>query len=139
MEEGRQKSKRLSYTAKFKCEVIQCAEEKGNRKATAIFGIVESNVQLWWKHKTAISRCEASRRKFTGPKKRRFPEIDDAVFTFFQERRKTGLFVSYDLLHEEAINKIINHCIVLFFRHVQRLYHFSKIQLSTMNLIRTHL
>jgi len=24
---------------------------------------------------------------------------------FFQERRKTGLFVSYDLLHEEAIKK----------------------------------
>jgi hypothetical protein len=31
MEEGRQKSKRLSYTAKFKHEVIRCAEEKGNR------------------------------------------------------------------------------------------------------------
>jgi transposase-like protein len=47
MEEGRQKSKRLSYTAKFKREVIRCAEEKGNRKAAAIFGINESNVQLW--------------------------------------------------------------------------------------------
>jgi hypothetical protein len=38
MEEGRQKSKRLPYTAKFKHKVIQCAEEKGNRKAAAIFG-----------------------------------------------------------------------------------------------------
>jgi hypothetical protein len=28
MEEGRQKSKMLSYTAKFKREVIRCAEEK---------------------------------------------------------------------------------------------------------------
>jgi hypothetical protein len=43
MEEGRQKSKRLSYMAKFKCEVIQCTQEKGNRKAAAIFG-VESNI-----------------------------------------------------------------------------------------------
>jgi len=59
MEEGRQKSKRLSYTAKFKCEVIQCAEEKGNRKAAAMFGIDENNVRLWRKHKTAISGCEA--------------------------------------------------------------------------------
>jgi hypothetical protein len=42
-EEGRQKSKRLSYTAKFKCEAIWCAE-KGNRKAAAIFGVDESNV-----------------------------------------------------------------------------------------------
>jgi hypothetical protein len=46
MEEGRQKSKRLSYTAKFKHETIWCAEEKGIRKATAIFGVDESNVQL---------------------------------------------------------------------------------------------
>ena len=33
------------------------------------------------------------------------------------------------------MDKIINYCI--FLRHVQRLYHFSKIQLSTENLIRT--
>jgi hypothetical protein len=45
------------------------------------------------------------KKKFTGPKKGQFPEIDDAVLTFFQERRKTGLFVSYDLLREEAIKK----------------------------------
>jgi hypothetical protein len=103
LEEGRQKSKRLSYTAKFKRELIWCAEEKGNCKATVIFGVDESNVWLWRKHKAAISGCEVSQRKFIGPKKRQFPEIDDAVFTFFQERRKTGLFLSYDLLLEEAI------------------------------------
>jgi hypothetical protein len=46
MEEGRQKSKRLSYMAKFKCKVIRCAEEKGNHKAAAIFGVDESSVRL---------------------------------------------------------------------------------------------
>ena len=46
MEEGRQKSKSLPYMAKFKREVIRCAEEKENRKATAIFGVDESNVWL---------------------------------------------------------------------------------------------
>ena len=105
MEEGRQKSKRLSYAAKLKREVIWCAEDKGNCKAAAIFGVNESNVRLWRKHKAAISGCEASQKKFTGPKKGRFPEIDDAVFTFFHERCKTGWFVSYDLLREEAIKK----------------------------------
>jgi hypothetical protein len=44
MEEGHQKSERLSYTAKFKREVTQCAEKKGNRKAVAIFGVDESNI-----------------------------------------------------------------------------------------------
>jgi len=105
MEEGHQKSKRLSYTAKFKHEVIRCTEDKGNRKAAAIFGVDESNVRMWQKHKAVISGCEASRKKFTGPKKGRFPQIDDAVFKFFRERCKTGLFVSYDLLHKEAIRK----------------------------------
>jgi hypothetical protein len=46
MEEGRLKSKQLSHTAKFKREVIRCAEENGNRKAAAIFGVDESNVRL---------------------------------------------------------------------------------------------
>jgi hypothetical protein len=49
-----------------------------------------------------------SRRKFTGPKKGRFPEIEDAVFTFFQEICKTGLSVSYDLLCKEAIKEAIS-------------------------------
>jgi hypothetical protein len=89
MEEGCQKSKRLSYTAKFIREVIRCAEEKGNYKAAAIFGVDESNARLWRKHKTAISGCEISGRIFTGPKKGRFPEIDDAVFTFFFFERET--------------------------------------------------
>jgi hypothetical protein len=44
MEEGHQKPKSPSYMAKFKCEVIQCAEEKGNRKATAVFGVDENNI-----------------------------------------------------------------------------------------------
>jgi len=46
MEEGHQKSKRLSYTAKFKREVIRFAEDKGNRSAAAIFGADESNIRL---------------------------------------------------------------------------------------------
>ena len=59
--------------AKFKREVIRCADENGNPKAAAIFGVDKSNVRLWRKHKAAIRGCEASRRKFTGPTKGRVP------------------------------------------------------------------
>jgi hypothetical protein len=45
--------------AKFKHEVIRCAE-KGNLKAATIFVVDESNVRLWRKHKAAMSGCEAS-------------------------------------------------------------------------------
>ena len=44
-------------------------------------------------------------RNSLDPKKDDFLKIDDAVFKFFRERRKTGLFVSYDLLPKEAIKK----------------------------------
>jgi hypothetical protein len=60
IEEGRHKSNRLSYMAKFTHEVIWCAEETGNRKAAAISGVNESNIRLWQKHNAAISWCEVS-------------------------------------------------------------------------------
>jgi transposase-like protein len=56
MEDGRLKSKRLSCMAKFKREVIRCAEENGNRKVAAIFGVDESNVRVWRKHTAAGRR-----------------------------------------------------------------------------------
>jgi hypothetical protein len=58
MEERRQKSKRLSNTAKFKREVIWRAGEKGNSKAAAMFGVDVNNVRLWRKHKAVTSGCE---------------------------------------------------------------------------------
>jgi hypothetical protein len=63
--------------------------------------LMKGKVLLWRKYKAAISGCKVSQKKFTGPKKGQFPEIDDVVFTFFQERHKIGLFVSYDLLRDE--------------------------------------
>jgi hypothetical protein len=84
-EVGHQKSKRLSYTVKFKHEVVWCTEEKGNHKAAVIFGVDGINIQLWWKHMAVISKCEASQKKFTGPKKGQVIEIDDAVLMSFQE------------------------------------------------------
>jgi hypothetical protein len=65
MGEGCQKSKRLSYTAKFKHEVIRCAEEKGNHKAAATFGVDESNVRL--------CRKQGSNQRVRGVMKRAAP------------------------------------------------------------------
>ena len=75
MGEGRQISQRLSYTVKFKREVIRCAENKGNRKTAAIFEVDESKIQLWRKHKAVISGCEASRKIFSGPEKDDFLKL----------------------------------------------------------------
>jgi hypothetical protein len=59
--------------AKFKCEVVRCADEKSNRKAVAIFGVNESSIQLGQKHKAAIRQRETPQKKFTGPNKGIFP------------------------------------------------------------------
>jgi hypothetical protein len=69
MEEGSQKSKRLSHMAKFKHKFVCFAEEKGKLKVTTIFRVEESNILLWWKHRSATIEFEATQNKFTGPKK----------------------------------------------------------------------
>jgi hypothetical protein len=32
--------------AKFKCEIVKCADEKGNHKGAAIFGVEENGIQV---------------------------------------------------------------------------------------------
>jgi uncharacterized protein (DUF488 family) len=83
--------------AKFNHEIIRCTEEKGNRNAATIFGVDDSNVRLW---QTVGVRCQEG--KSLDPRKDDFLKLMLSSH-FFRERRKTGLFVNYDLLHEEAI------------------------------------
>ena len=68
-------------------------------------GHQKSKILPYTKFKHEVIRCAEDNGNRKGLKKGQFPEIDDAVFKFFHERRKTGLFVSYDLLRKEAIKK----------------------------------
>jgi hypothetical protein len=105
MAEGCQKSKRLSYIAKFKRDVIRCTEEKETGKPLQFLELMKATFDCGGNTTQRSAGVRRERKKFTGPKKGRFPVIDGAVFKFFQEICKTGLFVSYDLLREEAIKK----------------------------------
>jgi transposase-like protein len=40
-------SRRKSYTAQFKLEVVEVAQEKGNREAGRLFNVGESSVREW--------------------------------------------------------------------------------------------
>jgi hypothetical protein len=42
MKEGHQKSKILSYTAKFKCEVVWCVEEKETPKLPQCLELIKA-------------------------------------------------------------------------------------------------
>jgi len=61
----------------------------------------------------------------------RFRNVD---LYMFHTKKQTFIFIC-----KIIINKIINYCIVMFLRYVQWFNHFSKMQLSTANLIRTRL
>jgi hypothetical protein len=69
MEDGCLKSKRLSYTAKFKREVVWWAEKKGNRKATAVFGVYEGNIQQRWTLRQRSASVRHHERNSVDPRK----------------------------------------------------------------------
>jgi hypothetical protein len=74
---------------------------------------MENSIRMWWKHKAVISKCEASQKKFTRPKKGQFLEIDDAVLRVFQERCKTGINYIVLMTHTVALsffqNPVLHH------------------------------
>ena len=47
-------SRRKSYTAKFKLEVVEVAKKKGNREAGRLFNVGESSVREWRKAETVL-------------------------------------------------------------------------------------
>ena len=96
------KQRSFFYTAKYKRKVILLAEKEGNRHALQEFSMPESNVSLWRKHKEAIFACKQSRKKFTGLRKGRHPEVDRKVLEFVLERQKSGLPVTGDIIREKA-------------------------------------
>ncbi|KAK3587405.1 hypothetical protein CHS0354_028785 [Potamilus streckersoni] len=51
---------RKRYTANFKIEAVKCAEKLGNRAAARIYGVPETNVRLWRKHKEQLSHSKGN-------------------------------------------------------------------------------
>nr|XP_016852657.1 PREDICTED: zinc finger protein 202 [Anolis carolinensis] len=96
------KKRRVSYEARFKKEVILYAEVHGNRQAARQFTIPESNIRLWRQHKLAIFSTTLARKKFTGPRKGRHPDVDQEVLKFIWERRNNGLPVTSDSIRIKA-------------------------------------
>jgi len=55
-------SRRKSYTAKFKLEVVEVAKEKGNREAGRLFNVGESSVREWRKAETVLNVLHKKKR-----------------------------------------------------------------------------
>ena len=84
-------SKRLllvSYTAAFKLQVRNFAENSGNRSAEREFSVSEKLVRDWRKQKTELaSRPHTSRRYELIGAKPDCPELEQRLHNWIMERR----------------------------------------------------
>mgnify|MGYP002716815918 CR=1 FL=1 len=69
---------------------------------TGEFNVAESNVRLWKKQKLGLFATTATRKKFTGPRKGRHPDVEVKVLEFVRERRKNGQPVTSDTIRNKA-------------------------------------
>jgi transposase-like protein len=60
--EGESISRRKSYTAQFKLEVVEVAKRKGNREAGRLFNVGESSVWEWRKAETVLKSLHKRKR-----------------------------------------------------------------------------
>lgn len=101
-------SKRVHYDASIKRKMILCAEANGNRAAARKFDTDEKNIRRWRKQRKLIFACKSSTKSFTGPKKGRYPEVDDSVAQFVRDARSKALPVTIQMLQckaKEVIHK----------------------------------
>jgi hypothetical protein len=87
-----------SYTAEFKVKVIKFTEQNGNRTAQREFFVNEAHIRYWCKQKESLCEAKGSVRTFQGPKIRKFPELEDKLFKYFEETRNNGNAVPHEML-----------------------------------------
>ena len=59
---------RKSFTASKKLEIVEFAEDNGNRKAGRYFEVPESNIRLWRKRKPLLKCMNQNKRAKRGRK-----------------------------------------------------------------------
>ena len=82
--------------------MIVYAEKHGNRAAGRTFGISEANIRRWRNDRHSIFSCKATTKCFTGPKKGRYPQVDEAVLCFVGEMHAQGLPVTRQAMRSKA-------------------------------------
>ncbi|GFU93827.1 uncharacterized protein TNCV_1660511 [Trichonephila clavipes] len=75
------KRKRVIYTADFKLNAEEKANEVGNRKAARFFNVDESNIRLWRRNKTNFENCDR-RKRADRRGKPHWPELEAEINGF---------------------------------------------------------
>ena len=78
---------RRSFTAAFKLEVVQYAEENGgNMAAQRKYGVSEKVVRGWRKQKDVLRQMKKTKKALRG-NKARWPDLEDQLESFVLEQR----------------------------------------------------
>jgi hypothetical protein len=91
--EDRSTSRRKSYTAQFKLEVVEVAKEKGNREAGRLFSVGESSVREWRKAEIAL-KCLHSRKRAMRFRRCLWPTIERKLLDWVFSERAKGMKIS---------------------------------------------
>jgi len=105
--------KRQSYTVSEKLTIIKYAEAHGNRAAGREHSIAESNIRQWRKIKEKLQTMRKSKRADRG-KTAKFPEIEQKMIEFIDDRRSAGLPVSTTEIRLKALHFATNNNITDF-------------------------
>lgn len=94
---------RRSYDANFKLMVINHAELTSNNEAGRKFGVSECNVRRWRQMKDRLKNANTTRKSFRGPKKGRYPALDEEVVNYVREKRKEGFPITREVMRMKAV------------------------------------
>uniref|UniRef100_A0AAR2J5P4 HTH CENPB-type domain-containing protein n=1 Tax=Pygocentrus nattereri TaxID=42514 RepID=A0AAR2J5P4_PYGNA len=92
-------SKRKSYSADYKLQVVKYAAENGNRAAERKFGVTEKLVRDWRKAEVSLTAMKKTKKANRGLKAR-WPQLEERVRTWVLEQRLR--------LHAQVVAKEMN-------------------------------
>ncbi|KAH7953166.1 hypothetical protein HPB49_005494 [Dermacentor silvarum] len=92
-----------SFTASFKLQVTEYAEEHGKREAGRKYDVHEKRVRYWIKQKDALTATNRSRKAFRG-KKCKYPKLEGELVKYVIDTRNDGYAVSTDMVRVKALN-----------------------------------
>ncbi|XP_072220783.1 zinc finger MYM-type protein 4-like isoform X2 [Leuresthes tenuis] len=102
-------SKRKSYSADYKLQVVKYAAENGNRAAERKFGVCEKLVRDWRKAEVNLAAMKKTKKANRGLKAR-WPELEERVHRWVLEQHTAGRGLSTVQLrlHALALAKEMN-------------------------------
>lgn len=103
MLENKKIKKRMSYSTKFKLNVISYAKEHGNRAAERQFGPppTECMIRQWRKQEEQLLKMPKKKKALRG-KPAKWPNLEQRLKTWIMEQRQSGFCVSTKLIQYQA-------------------------------------